>query len=90
MLGRLAHPGHRVASHIHESEQNTNEGLFLKSLFRSILGMFWLVPVIEGGGGEGVGSTPAHKCLECYRRLPHPRLSFLVSGVTVYVCSHGE
>ena len=28
------------------------------------------------------------KCLECYRRLPHPRLSFLVSVVRFSYFSH--
>ena len=30
----------------------------------------------------GRSSTSHHDCLECYRRLPHPRLSFVVSVVS--------
>lgn len=59
--GRFSYP--RVGA-------NTNETSSGKSpVSRSILGMFWLVPVIEGSGGEGGESAPAHKPVALVRDI---------------------
>jgi hypothetical protein len=48
--------------------------------------MFWLVPVIEGSGGERGESAPAHKPVALVRDLFAIKISYVSVGVLTHTC----
>jgi hypothetical protein len=60
--------------------------LLVKSCFEIYFGMFWLVPVIEGSGGEGGESVPANKPVALVRDLFAIKISYVSVGVLTHTC----